>query len=347
MDQYQTQLRRQNGDLPTLLEFKRIAYVRGLLSQKEVDDYLREEKGAAGEQRVYDFLSEEGASHWTNIRNLWLNNGSTFECDSVLFTSHKIHTFEIKHYTGRFTYKNGSCNIGNLKMDSDCIQQARKSFLRLNQLCQSQLPRPVVHGGLIFSSNKNKVVIDSPVEDIQFFEMPDLYEYIQRILQEERNNPHPPTDWQPLIHHLEQFEITSPFYPKAMTDKQMKGGRKGICCAMCKSFDVNISKHFVDCACGYHESREEAIVRSACEYGVLTYDRNFSTGDIMEFIDHQGSSVFVQKVLATHFKMVEKNKYTYYENLQSDYPNIFDQFKFKRSACYLSSGYPKHIQFIS
>lgn len=343
---HKTKLMMEQEKLPTLLEFKRIASLRGLLAEKELDDYVREEKGATGEKLVYDFLEAEGVEDWTIVRNLWLNDGAPFECDSLLFTNHGIHTFEIKHYAGRFTYKNGSCNIGNIKMENDCVQQARKSFLKLQRLCKATFPRLAVNGALVFSSNKNKVVIESPVEDIQVFEMPDLYEYIQCIKQHERTNPYSSIDAQQIIQHLEQYEIQNPFYPKAISPEQMKKARKGICCAMCRSFDVSFSKHYVDCACGYHESREEAIVRSACEYGVLTYDRNFSTGDILDFIDHQGSSVFVQNTLAKHFVRVYKNKYTYYENLQSDYPQLFENFKFKKSATYNQTGFPKHINLL-
>lgn len=175
MNNHQTKLMQQNGRLPTLLEFKRLAHLRGLLTPKEAADFLREEKGAEGENLVHAFLYEEGAPDWVNIRNIWLYDGSVFECDSVLFTGHKMHTFEVKHYTGRFTYQNGSCKIGQIKMEKDCIQQARKSFLKLRKLCRNFSPNIEVHGGIIFSSNKNKVVIESPVEDIQVFEMPDLY----------------------------------------------------------------------------------------------------------------------------------------------------------------------------
>lgn len=318
--------------LPTLLEFKEIAHARGLLNAKEVNDYLREEKGAVGEGIISDFLYEEGAADWMNLQNLWLYDGSIFECDSVLFTHHKIHTFEIKHYTGQFTYKNGSCQIGNLKMESDCIQQARKSFLKFRKLCQTFSSNIQVSGALIFSSNKNKVVIESQVEDIHILEMPDLYQYIQRILQEERGNPYPPIDWQPLIQHLKQFKSHNPFYPEAKTKEQIKDARKGIRCAMCKKFNVTFSKHYVECPCGYHESREEAIVRSACEYGILTYNRNFSAGDIHDFISDDCSRSFVQRTLAKHFKMIKKNRYTYYENISTNYPNLKNQFSYEKTA---------------
>lgn len=317
---------------PTVLEFKAIAHTRGLLNAKEVMEYVRTEKGAMGEGIVSDFLSEEGAADWMNYRNLWLDDGSIFECDSLLFTHHQVHTFEIKHYTGRFTYENGSCQIGHLKMESDCIQQARKSFLKLKKICQNFSSNIQVSGALIFSSNKNKVVIKSPVEDIHILEMPDFYAYLQRILQEERLNPMPPTDWQPLIRHLEKSQCPNPYYPKPMTDEQMKVAQKGICCGMCKSFNVTFSKHSVQCACGYHESREEAIVRSACEYGVLTYNRNFSVGQIMAFISGDCSRGFVQKILAKHFKMIKKSKYTHYENLSTNYLNIQNQFNYEKPA---------------
>ena len=113
---------------------------------------------------------------------------------------------------------------------------------------------------------------------------------------------------------------------------------------MCRSFDIEHSKHYIHCDCGSHESREEAIVRSACEYGVLTYDRNFSTGDISEFIGREASSSYIQRILAKHFHSSHKSSYSFYKNIGRDYPFIQKKFTFRKSAYRHIKRHPKYIE---
>ncbi len=323
---------------PSQVEFNQIAYERGLLSTKEKVNFTRGEKGMAGENRISNFITENGRPNWTIIRNMWLSDDSPFECDVILITKYAIHTFEVKNYTGRFTYENGSCKIGNIKMEHDCIQQARKSFLKLQKICKKFNYHLPVNGSIIFSSPKNKVVINSPVEDIHVLEMPDLYEYLQNIKQAEDLHPAKPIDFQRLIEHLENYRIADLYLPASYSSEKMTTTRKGICCGMCRSFDIEHSKHYIHCDCGFHESREEAIVRSACEYGVLTYDRNFSTGDISEFIGKQVSRKLLKNTLGKHFRHILKQKYSYYENYGRDYPIVLSKFQFIHKAYFYNTN---------
>ena len=317
---------------PSQVEFNRIAYERNLLSAKEKGHFTRGEKGTVGENLVCDFITDNGRPDWTIVRNLWLSDDGPFECDILLFTKYAVHTFEVKHYTGRFTYENGSCKIGQIKMEHDCIQQARKSFLKLQKICQKFNDHLPINGSIIFSSPKNKVEINSPVEDIHVLDIPDLYDYLQNIKNAEDLHPEQPINTERLINFLGSYEIENLYQPSPYSAEKMATAQKGGCCGMCRSFNIEHSKHYVHCDCGFHESREETIVRSACEYGVLTYDRNFSTGDIMAFIGRQASSSYIQRTLAKHLHAVYKGSYSFYENLGRDYPYIQKDFYFKKSA---------------
>lgn len=320
---------------PSLFDFSKIAFERRLLDDTEVEQYRRNKAGISGENKVATFIREIGRPNWTLLENVWLANDGLFECDLILITDYAIHTFEVKHYTGRFTYENGHCKIGNIKMEQDCIQQARKSFLKLHNICRQFDHNLTVNGALVFSSSKNKVSIQSPVEDIKILEMPDLYEYLENIKRAENSIPAQPINPQVIIDFLKSYNAENPYLQNPISTDNMKIARKGVCCSMCRSFDVAHSKHYVQCSCGFHESREEAIVRTACEYGVLTYDRNFSTGDIYQFIDGQASAVYLRKVLSRHFKYSFKNKHSYYKNIGVLYSDISHQFSFVRNSYHI------------
>lgn len=346
MKLYETKTKLACEMKPTQVEMGRLAAERGLLTEKETVNLTRSEMGEVGEKRVCDFIESEGRPGWTLIRNMWLSDDGPFECDIILITNHAVHTFEVKHYTGRFTYENGSCKIGNIKMTHDCIQQARKSFLKLQKICKKFNYHMPVNGGIVFSSPKNKVVINSPVEDISVLEIPDLYEYLQNIKRAEDMHPQAPIDTQRLIGVLENYEIENLYQATPYSAEEIAGAHKGICCGMCRSFDIEHSKHYVHCKCGFHESREEAIVRSACEYGALTYDRNFSTGDIWEFIGGQASRKFLRSILSKHFTHITKHKHSYFENPGRDYSILMTRFRFTNKAYFYNKRSSFYKQFI-
>lgn len=317
---------------PSLSDFNPLANERDLLTETEAEQYRRNEIGAVGENIVASFIKENGLPGWRLLSNVWLSGDGSFECDLLLLTEYAVHTFEVKHYTGHFTYENGYCKLGRIKLEQDCIQQARKSYLRLLRLLRQYDYNISVNGALIFSSSKNKVVIGSPVEDIHLFQLPDLYEHLESIKRDEKTVPADPINHEAIIDFLKDYEIENPFLPEPISEERILTARKGICCAMCRSFDVEHSKYYIACTCGYNESREEAIVRTACEYGVLTYDRNFKTGDIHDFIGKQASLSYSQRVLAKYFDGIYKSSHSFYKNPGKNYTIIKKTFKFPNCA---------------
>ena len=100
------------------------------------------------------------------------------------------------------------------------------------------------------------MVINSPVEDIHVLEIPDLYGYLQNIKKIEDLHPAQPLDTKRLINFLGAYKIENLYQPAPYSTKKMTTARKGICCGMCRSFNINHTKHYVHCDSGFHESRE-------------------------------------------------------------------------------------------
>lgn len=314
----------------TALEFYTIAYTRGLLAPPdEIDDFASLKKGEMGELKLLEYIEECGLSHWKILRNLWLSDGRSFECDVVVITKNCVYIFEVKNYVGNFSYREGACIFNNIKMDYDIIQQARKSFLKLHKICQDFSTSIPVKGALVFINERNQVTINSPVSDIDILPVTDVYQYINQMKVDEQARNYYPFNTAKLIQHLAQYEIANPFHPEAYSKVEMSRSRKGISCANCQSYDVRIEKFYVNCACGMHESKEEAIVRAACDYGVLTYDRNFTSGDIYRFLNYQITQKYIGKILTRHFKRSTNHSYKYFINENLTYNNRCQQFKFQ------------------
>jgi len=334
---HQTKILEETSQLPTELDILRITTSREFKNYHN-DRYklLRLEAGLAGEEKIIDCLEESGMDHWTAIRNLWIKYDNPYEYDIVLLTNHCVYIFEIKNYTGKFTYENGVCKIRNNKMENDIIQQTRRNYLKMKRICHQFSPSIKIKGVLVFVGEKNQVHIKSPIEDIEVLQLTDLYEFINDMVTDENSNNATFYNTSLLISHLEKFEIAHPYLPEPLPESEIHNLRPGIRCARCNNFNLTITKHYVECDCGLHEFREEAIVRTACEYGALTHNKNFTIGEILDFIDHQAAPSYVRKILSKHFSQTLNNRFTYYHNEKLPYYKIYHIFEFEKPTIFYS-----------
>jgi hypothetical protein len=61
------------------------------------------------------------------------------------------------------------------------------------------------------------------------------------------------------------------------------------------------------CSCGKEESRDQAIIRTVCEYGVLRFDRDsFKIAEVREFLNRQASKTYLRGLLPKYFERVPK-----------------------------------------
>lgn len=343
----QTTLQKEVHNVPSSLEFNRAKKHRGLLrTNKELRNLYRLEAGAIGEEKVFNLFQSEGRDHWVILRNLWMDDDRSFECDFLVITNYCVYTFEIKHLTGHFIYENSSCEINGMKMDYDLIQQARKPFIKLRKILDRVSPVIPLKGGIVFTSDKNKVTINSVVADIEVLQMPDLYEYIQRMKKDEDMRTEEVLPVSQLIKFFENYEIVDPFLPEPVSAEEMKIMRKGIYCGKCKKYGVEITKNYVICRCGLHEPRVEAIVRTVCEYGVLIFDNNFTIKDIRVFTDYKHSHGYLKSILDTYFEITFNHRYSYYHNIQKPFDEAQDLFEFKLPKLYYTSRKNAEIYII-
>lgn len=343
----QTALQKEISKLPSSLEFVRAKKYRGLLrTNKELRNLYRLETGAIGEEKVFNLFKSEGRNHWVVLCNLWMDDDRSFECDFLVITSYCVYTFEIKHLTGHFIYEDSSCEINGTKMDYDLIQQARKPYIKLRKILDRVSPVIPLKGGIVFTSDKNKVTINSAVADIDVLQMPDLYEYIKQMKKDETKNSDEKLPTSQLFKTFENYEIVDPFLPNPLSAEEMKIIRKGIYCAKCKKYGVEITKNYVICRCGLHEPRIEAIVRTVCEYGVLNFDKHFTIKDIRVFTDYKHSHGYLKNILDTYFEGTFNHRYSYYHNIQRPFKEIQDSLDFKLPKLYYTSRKSPEIYII-
>ena len=310
--------------MPTQLDMDRILTRRKLVVRKEQKDSLRRfEAGLVGENTVVEYLKEYGRKHWVVLRNLWLNDFGACECDVVLLTGIGIHTFEVKNYVGEFIYEKGTCTLNGQTIKHNCLSQAAKAQATLREVCRKFSRNTPVSGALVFAGTDNDVEIRSPFDDVQVVARSGLRKHIQNIAHAEDNAHYTSTiDVQGIIQHLTNIAVPNPYIPTPLSKDEMASLWKGICCANCGNFDVEIGRQYVTCPCGLHEPRDEAVIRTICEYGVLTYDQAMNRADLLDFFGGDISKHIFRKIMNKFFKCSYKNRYTTYQNFRLPYDKI-------------------------
>lgn len=317
MDFYQTALQMEEELFPTLLDFLQIAKQRGLpLTQKEKTQLYTLNAGEIGEQMAINLLQEFGQKDWLVMRNLWIDYSSEYESDIILFTKHKPYLFEVKNYYGKFVYDNGICTIDGKKLDSNPIFQAQKAHTNLQKITHEVFPKIETEGALVFIGEHNEAKFNSEVREIKTKMRNQFRRYIQDIAVEEANHSFNSLDSSKIIAQLERYETTTPFRPTSLQPDDLKNARKGIHCIKCGRYNTQVYKRYIECVdCKFKESREEAVFRTICEFGVLTFGHHeMKRSDLSAFMNHQVSKGYLINFLKTHFKVSGVYKSTTYQS---------------------------------
>lgn len=298
MINYQTSILEATAKQPTKLDFERIILQRTRYpSNDEVYSLKRKEAGASGEQMVYNYLEHYGKDDWIVVRNIWLNNGTLFEGDLILLTNQGPYLFEVKNYSTDYIYENGVSTWNDHRFSGNPVNQTQGNMVNLENIFKGIK----VQGCLALIGKDNYIEINSEVPDIKIIKRNELKRVILKIVEKDNEYRGEPANYNFLLRQLEVYETFPRQRPKSLTDNQINKLRKGIYCLRCKNFDVAVNREKVSCGCGFTEELEIAILRTICEYGVLTFDRKLKVGKLKEFFSGNASRYNIRKVLKKYF----------------------------------------------
>lgn len=328
MQIYESNLQKENAKFPSQLDFYQIANNRHLLKTKEEKDrYRRLCAGAEGERLVLEYLEKHGEKNWSVLLNFWMDHNGPFETDLMLFTQNQLYCFEIKNYTGDFTYENGVSKVNGWELDNNLVEQTRRASVKMkNILTNFRYPVPVTHA-VIFTNADNYVQILSDVGDLKIIPRYCLLNFIKNIAENEKKSTRSPLNIRRILDHFETYEIDNPFAPKPLSGTSMLAVRKGIYCRKCLSYDVEIRRTQIICNCGFNESKEEATLRTICDYGVLNFASKLTIKNLLEFLDNQISAKYLSQILYKHFDVYQNGSHTFFHNIRVPYYKSEQSFK--------------------
>ncbi len=313
--------------LPSQLDFYQILAIRGsdfFTEQKKL--YKSLEAGVKGEQKVMKYICEYAPPHWTVLQNVWLRDFDRFECDIILLTGNQVYVIEVKNYQGVLVYENGRCFYNTHETSLNPFEQIRTNHLNLKRMCARISPSIDVQATVIFAGDDHEVVMKTPLENVRVVTRNGIRNFILGIVQQENHAIAEHIDHARLLRLFKSCEIDNPYRPAPLSVAEMKHVCPGIYCANCHSFNVQITKFKVICSCGLHESREEAIIRTICDYGVLNYGRPLVRKNLMAFFNGIVSHTYLISICHKYFRVINKGSYTCYVNPGLPYKQINHQF---------------------
>lgn len=310
------QLKKQLVDskLPTKIELYQELLIRGALSTEQAQELEQLQFGQEGEQTLIDYLRIYGESHWSVFQNVWVDYYGKFEVDCLLVTSNQIYLFEVKNYKGQYVYENSQCRCNGQKIGHNAISQTQKSYINfMNFLRQNKINVPVT-GVLLFTGIDCEVTIHDEIDDLQIVTRNQLRNFIWKIKHIDRNYSSNRVDVDEVIHIMECYEAHNPFLPDSISDNLVSRIQKGIRCSHCQSFEVDASKMYISCKCGMHEPRENAIVRTICEYGMIHFDKDLLLINLVDFFNGNYSRNTILKYLDKHFTQITYGRHIKFAN---------------------------------
>lgn len=299
---------------------------RGGGDEKDVQNLKRLAAGYEGECEFDDWLSDYGRPHWKIFKDIWIDAGGTTQIDTLLVTGEGIYMFDVKNYSVALEYVDGKWFSGGKRLNKDIFIQQKRSMEKIN-LMHHRMGRPGgLYSSIVFINEHNDVKIVDDV-DIEIMMRNDIKRKIHQIADEENWNGR--VNIEQAARAIETFIIPCPYKPRELEDAEFDRLHRGICCVRCSGFDMEVRRYHVRCGCGHSESKEKAVLRTICEYGVLRHDRELKINEIEKFLGNVVSRRRLTDLLRKNFKLVVGGKYARYVNPCLEYEFVFGSKRFR------------------
>ena len=313
---------------------------REALDRNQKQELYQLELGQIGEDRIVKWIHEYGEPHWTIMQNTWLSHYGTFECDIILFTAHKIYLLEIKNYSKRFELRNGQCYLGGEMIGHNPISQAQKVFVNFRQLLGNSFYQVPIETAVIFAGEHCEVSIHDEIQDVKILQLNQVRDYLWKIAADERLYYGDPIDVGRVQQILETNKGENYYLPKPISREMEARIRKGVMCSHCGHFDIDASRAIITCGrCRMQEPRENAIVRTICEYGVIHFDKDLETSRIVEFFNGQVSRNNIYYYLDKHFEEIGRSRTILFKNIKRPFSGCYKDFHFVKKRTLLVPDY--------
>lgn len=292
---------------PVALRVYESLNARTVLTPSEQKELEKHERGYEGEVGL-DGRVKELPFDCRVLNDLVLrDNGTTVQLDKLLLTGNILHLYEVKNYSGSYTYR-------------DDALYGRGEFKIANPLIQPNKSNPLLHNlirklGYRYEVKSHVVFMDPA---FYLYELPRDKPFIfagqipQHFEQMAKRNTFIDIRQEKLIDELHGLHV-SDFRPSNLPEYEYDELKKGIYCPKCFSFEHRETRKTRICQqCGYREPATEAIKRTAEEY-IALFPKDFLTKiRLFDLCGGECAEQTIQKVLAKNYIVHPHSKNSFY-----------------------------------
>lgn len=265
--------------------------------------------GFEGELLLDQALIKTGLQSNTILSDITLNyKNNVTQIDQIFSIGKTLYINDAKNYQGSYSFqektwiRNGKTIPHNIFGQIDRARDILTCILEDNKLIHP------IDTTIVFTSPFVNLDIKDPV-DHTVKKVGAFSDHVSWLVHQNTD----PNDirWQNIIR---QYQIPS-YQPD--TDFSAQTNRKlqqGIRCLRCDSFNWLPERYCLICKnCGAKEVKEEAYVRTICDYGVLFFKHDLRLHDLYNFFGDDYSKRYIREMLSKHFtsKFSTENLRTY------------------------------------
>ncbi|MFC4402861.1 nuclease-related domain-containing protein [Gracilibacillus xinjiangensis] len=283
-------------------------HVRNGLSEKDKQYFSGLKKGYEGEL-LFDSWMEEVTADCLVINDLLLKQrNNIFQIDSLMLLAEKIFLFEVKNFEGDHYYDAGKLYLKSKEERNNPMLQLEKNESLLRQLLHSWSYKLPIFAYVVFV-NPAFTLYQAPLDK------PIIYPtQITGYLKQFNQLTSPiTTNENRLATLLTSAHIEKSPYSQ-LPDFGFNQLKKGMYCADCHSFALDLSKYKCLCRkCGKSESIQTSIMRSVREFQLLFPNEKITTNKIHEWCGVPIDKRRIYRVLDTNLIKKPHGNLTYYE----------------------------------
>lgn len=299
------------------LLWQKLVHRRGGLTKDEEWQLRNNDLGTDGELWLLHYLEGRLPQHWIVQHNIWLKG--PMQLDVLIINEAGIFNINAKNYQSHYRYAQNRTYFNGTANRTDIFARFKTSMEKL-ELIHQQIGTPGSLGGMIAFVNPDFSVEIDETAACKWYCRNQLSFMVDDLMTAAANVP---VGYEIDIHStyqkLMRYEIDFPFELPLCSASRFARMRKGIDCARCHRFDVNLGLRMVHCACGHIEKKREAVVRVICEYGVIFHERELQVTEVCEIFGGQVERRYVAETLGERFELLVRGRKAKYRNPKALY----------------------------
>lgn len=271
---------------------------RTQLNKQEHTRLTALQKGFSGECGLDNSLQQASISAAAIINDLTIKyHGNTTQIDQLFSHGHKLYLVDAKNYSGSYTFAQNSWSHNNKKLPRNIFSQIDRARDILACILEEAAIDWPIETVVVFTDPTVELNIEDPINHI-VKRLGAFTDFVSALGKSPLNG----TDlaWQTALrkYQIPSHQLTDDF-------SQQIGHRQlqlGIRCLKCSSFNWQQDTFWITCKnCGAVKVKEEAYVRTICDYGVLFFNQGLRLQDLCRFFGDGYGKRYISLELKKHF----------------------------------------------